>query len=527
MGNLREIFRLLALFSTFSSALTASEESSERILEPYGSVPKTLVCFPADGDGIGGAAFAALAHLQGLLAARGGGECLYNVSNEGARAMLEIIRKDYPVSVVSDMKFDAVMETFGGLFGKYVVYDESRREGFNKIAMFAAINGALILEKSLVCRPFAAKWRRLDFEEAALSEAQFMEKYADRLNFSEAAAQNPSLTAGLRDYCVMRKIPVFWDAKIPREILRRKTGACTPMMGWGGAGGLDEGGFISLYTENGFYSSPSDHALNLSVLGKFPNREAFRQTRAEAVENAKKHLVCFIMTDGDNLAFNINDMAVNPRWGGGECSVPMTWGVNSLICEQAPAMLKYLYAKKNAHYVAMSGIGYAYPSKMPKKTLEEFARKTAFSMEKADLRILEVLDFDAFEKDAVWAEFLKYPQIDAIVYIDYYPYHKADGKVRMVNGKPVAGLRASFWEGLKSPPKLCGSSAEEIAAYVNLQPADPASEKSYSLICVHAWSKTLDDVSALAAKFSENVEVVGADVFFASIKKHLSNKSKK
>ena len=197
----------------------------------------------------------------------------------------------------------------------------------------------------------------------------------------------------------------------------------------------------------------------------------------------------------------------------------------SALTLNAPSVAWY-YAQANiepttrdAFVVGPSGLGYFYPSRFPAEQLPAHTARLAAAMEQMDLKYAQILDFNAFERDDLWRAYLQHPQIGGLIYIEYEPYHGARGKVRWVEGKPVVGLRGSFWKGLKD------GSAEALRAMIAAMPADLTREDGYALICVHAWTHSLEDVEALIKSLPENVTVVAPDVFFETLKKYVKPNS--
>ena len=496
-------------------------------------IPSEIVIYPSDGEKLDERHLATLAHLQGL-SARGNPQCvLYRVDGGNSEVLLKRIAKRHSLKVVRDMKFQDSLEKFGSKFSKYCLFSVNDNTNFNKIAMFAAANGALLIEESFASLPILKNWQKLS-PDLSGDENDAIAALSGKLDFSAAANLKNSLKVGLRDYIAMRSIPVYWNDKIPDSIIKNRHSRIAPMFGFGNYEELSEFGFVSEYSRNGFYCLPSDYQPNLSVLGKFPvapSDTAPRDSIGMGEElPAKSKLACMVMTDGDNLNFNTESMIADARWGAGPRNIPIGWGLNCNLKRLAPEVLAQYYDRKDGKrmrdsYTCQLGAGYAYPSFMGKEALADYAKKTAELMEECGLKILQVLDSEAFERDDIWKEFLKYPQIEAIIYLDYNPYHGANGRIREVCGKPVIGVRMSLWKDLPKKAPLCGSTDYEIAEAINSSGGSPDDLRTYSLICVHAWSKTVKDAQDLADKLDKDVKVVAPDVFVREIKKHLKKLS--
>ena len=292
---------------------------------------------------------------------------------------------------------------------------------------------------------------------------------------------------------------------------------------------VGEDGFVKEFTRKGFYSVPSDHARNISVYSayRYDSKKHPKQSAPIQREFPRNtHLVCFVMSDGDNVGFNLDAMYDDNRWGAApeRGRFPVGWGISAALCELASVALKAHYelaGQKGDSFVCMGGQGYAYPSDFEKSVFKTYAAQLAKLMKKSGLKILQIIDNDAFSNDHVWNEFLKYPEVEGMIYLDYSLYHKGDGQIRFINGKPLIAAKASFWEGLNGGPGRVGSSAQEIADYVNSAPKDLSNPKSYTLISVHVWTKTLKDLTELAGKFGDNVIIADPQSFFRGAGKNL------
>jgi hypothetical protein len=132
-------------------------------------------------------------------------------------------------------------------------------------------------------------------------------------------------------------------------------------------------------------------------------------------------------------------------------------------------------------------------------------------MAKSDLRILNVLGNDS--SDRYLLPFLKHDGIDAVFFYPFSDYSGLRGSIRFAAGKPVIGGYANLWEGFETPASL--------AARLNARPKDPKSPAGYSLIPVHAWSRTLADIVACAKALGPDVRVVAPDEFVRAIAENL------
>lgn len=110
-----------------------------------------------------------------------------------------------------------------------------------------------------------------------------------------------------------------------------------------------------------------------------------------------------------------------------------------------------------------------YPSRFPKAALDRHTGSLAQEMERADLSVVQIIDFDSFPDTALWSTYLKRPQIDGLIYLEYSRYDSHKGKVVWANGKPVISARTMLWDGLP------GADEASVIAELNSATRDPHS----------------------------------------------------
>jgi hypothetical protein len=304
------------------------------------------------------------------------------------------------------------------------------------------------------------------------------------------------------------------------------------------------------------------------------------QLPAEPIENPKSkiqntHTVTFVLSDGDNMSWLLFDCPVNDRWFASPArgQVPLGWGMAPALAEFAPGVMQWYYdaaaagaaenpnsksqipkksQKTNSktqntgtppagdvlgfgslgfgicerrrvcdHFIAgPSGNGYFYPSLMPPGALAAHCAELDRLMGLSDLRLVQIIDNDAFERTDLWDAYLSQPNIDGLIYFDYAPYDKYRGRIAWARGKPVVSAAMQLWgpgDHASTPAKPSRNSPDAVAARLNRAPRDPYSEKGYSLVVVHVWTHTVADVAALAARLDPGVEVVAPDEFFRRV----------
>ncbi|WP_334319490.1 GxGYxYP family putative glycoside hydrolase [Termitidicoccus mucosus] len=347
-----------------------------------------------------------------------------------------------------------------------------------------------------------------------------------------------------------------------------RAGALPFILGWGDGEKEDEQTFIGRVSRLGLPLIPSDHARNLSVLSSLPvpdgglkQKGSATRTAKSTQKPAKKHTVTFVLSDGDNMSWLLFDCPVNDRWFASPArgQVPLGWGMAPALAEFAPGVMQWYYDQaatavaevesdkyqvtrdSSAHPATMSlhsalprdhfivgpsGNGYFYPSLMPPGALAAHCAELNRLMGLSDLRLVQIIDNDAFERTDLWDAYLSQPNIDGLIYFDYAPYDKYRGRIVWARGKPVVSAAMQLWGSghhASTPAKPSRNSPDAVAARLNRAPRDPYSEKGYSLVVVHVWTHTVADVAALAARLDPGVEVVAPDEFFRRVQANLGN----
>ena len=269
---------------------------------------------------------------------------------------------------------------------------------------------------------------------------------------------------------------------------------------------------VSAASSHSVYVHPADFAQNLSTLTNFEvevlEQKSGEEEREGAAENV--HTVAFLMSDGDNVQWLLDDFATSENWFASpqRGRVDLGWTISPALSELAPTVMKHLYEEAadepsgSDYFVAApSGVGYMYPNLFP--ALDTAAAQLNRYMEKADLSIVNVIGRNP--DGSYLRPYLEQPDVDAIFYLDYASYANPAGRLRWINEKPVVGARYDFREETNS--------VEELAAKLNEAATTPGTEAGYSLVTVHVWSRSVEDVVRVAERLDADVEVVRPDVF--------------
>jgi len=234
------------------------------------------------------------------------------------------------------------------------------------------------------------------------------------------------------------------------------------------------------------------------------------------------HTVCFVITDGDNVQWLLGSLENMNNWNNpNRGRVNLGWTISPSLAELAPVVYEKYVDNclttpdgRNLLIAGPSGRGYYLPGRYPDADLDTANSLLNRYMKQADLRIVNIIDADDSDNDPT--AYLKQDNIDALFYYSYGAnYTGRQGKIDWYKDKPSIGGRYTLWGTLSSP--------ESLAAKLNQASTNIYSEDGYSLISVHVWSRSVNDVIDCINRLGPNVRVVAPDEFVWLIKKNLKN----
>ena len=387
----------------------------------------------------------------------------------------------------------------------YIRYDMTANPASVNVA--SSLSGpfnALVVDRSQESAVQALGLTRLLLDVSDKDEHWAYATYQALFSGHIAAELNSTVYYHLRDYIALTDSFTFYDGvtKWRAGVLDNLEPAAT-LMGYGN----DETAMIAQASDEGVTSIPSDLAPNLSVLSGIHSTDGLTQKPEPAPVTGDKHYVTFVISDGDNVAWNLwglHEYFANPVRG----SFNVGYGISPSLVDLAPGPMRWYYENASDrpardHFIAgPSGRGYTYPSHLPADALDAHAVTLNEYMGKGDLRICEILDDQpVFKRSDLWAPFLRQPNIDALFYFGPGPQGSGTkGGIRWVNGKPVIAQRDVLWAGQTEEP--------ELIDHINSRPAAPSSSDGYTLVLVHCWTKSLTDLQTVVNGLGPQVEVV-------------------
>ncbi|MGW0231063.1 GxGYxYP domain-containing protein [Actinopolymorpha singaporensis] len=464
-----------------------------------------------------------VATLQGQLARPrpySGTEGIYvDVPGVGYPVWLADLADRYDVEVVEAAGAWELVDRFarpgtaGRTLDRYVLYRDGDGS-VNVATSVAGLLGAVAVEESLEPSARAHRMRRV-LDVRGRDDHWVKNTFWNRLRHDVAIEQKADFANQLRDYATMAGAFVFFDGN--SDFRAEVVGDLDPdaaVIGWGDAS-KGEDAFVSVSSRAGVRTIAADHARNLAPLSGI-TLDSVRQHPLDEVPAPPQgtHHVAFLVTDGDNVQWLLGDFQSDRRWYGSPSrgSLDLGWAVAPGLVDLAPSVLRWYYdhaadgEHRDRFVVGPSGGGYLYPSRYPRADLDLHTDRLAGQMRRADLGVVQILDFESMDDTSLWSSYLRHDQIEGLVYLEYSRYDAGRGRVVWVNDKPVVAPRAMLWQGLS------GADEASVAATVNDAGRDPTSVDAYSLVIWHAWSKSVDDVRSVVNQLAPHVRVVTPDV---------------
>ena len=396
-------------------------------------------------------------------------------------------------------------------YGKdYVLYNRSTLpESTNSACAIAGITGYLPVDESIKAK-MESYGLEIKIDASNMTERTCFDLYKDSFNTDGLVQQNPN-NVRLRDWQIACGYFIFFrQGTETKDLLFRGevhewVDEDAAMFGWVPN---DEGQDVTVASQYGQFTIPSDHSLNTTV---FACKNAFGE--ADFTQKAKetdivaengKHYVTIMMSDGDNVQVWYNSFPFDTRYLGAERdnSFPMGWSIQPALLELGPNVLNYV--KRNAgekdYFVcSVSGIGYIYPQVYP--TMDTYTRALSAYMRRADLSVLQILD--SGPSDEVIDYYAQIPELKGGIYCYGDRYAAGHGSIYWSNDKPFVSVRETMWN----------ENIEAMAERINSYSRDPSSIEGYTVLNIHPWSHTYQDVIKLVSLLDENVVIVTADDF--------------
>lgn len=427
----------------------------------------------------------------------------------------------------------------------YIVYRKGT-VSVNVAATLAGITGFLPVELSMV-EDYKAMGlvEKMNVDNIVFDYRWAFENILSEMNPDGLIHQNYQSPGGntnmfLKDYGITeRYMYVYYDSQVNapasfKKNLHQFLNPNRPILGYTYSEDQD----VEFFSQYGQFIVPTDYTFNLSYLlaEEFRNDPqgeilTFEQPNKITVETADptKHYVAFVVSDGDNATMwqNTAPFAANfmNAVGRENDQFPVTWSITPSMADLMPSVLGDIYNNISNDYdtfaAPVSGHGYINAGSFMKASdgayFADYLSKLNLYLKKADLGVVTIIGAQNMAEQIQTLN--RYAEVSnlkgGIVYGGNKYFGNIRGGVYWANGKPFVGPRDSLWE----------TTPEFIAARINMYPKTPNMIDGYSIINVHPWSHSYEDIRTIVGMLSDDVEVVSIDNLYHLMTKHITDKT--
>lgn len=423
----------------------------------------------------------------------------------------------------------------------YVLYrSDEKAVGLNIATNYASLYGWLPVPESLKSlaedNGLMLKEDLSDDEYNVKFQQKFFDEHKKEFEYSAVVSLKYEAT-GLRDLAIQQGFYIFYiDDDEDTDRLRKKVikyaGDNVPVLGWA----KYELQYVSQASENGNMVVPSDHSHNNSILASFdyeiPNQ---KHTKNNKYTDTTKHYCALVFSDGDNVQWIQNGYSEYFEKLALKKQFPITWSFSPLMQEFSPLTMNMVYsaATKDDYFIAgVSGAGYMHPSEYPRKALADYTDITAATMLISDMEYVSILD-NTPENEVDEAKLLQslsyYTRYDnikgGVLSLDPDRYAGGKGKVYFVDDKPFVSNRFSLWHPDGEGAEITEAWLKEQADIVNSYPADIESIDGYSVINIHPWTISVDNLAYFVSQLDKKVQLVTLDELMTMVDENIPHTS--
>lgn len=487
--------------------------AAEGRMFPKGEKLTSLVV--VDMGGLNRAERVMVSTLQGVLAKSSSRQIF--MEERGGPPWAHFLAQHYGVTVTTAADPWNLIAKFATNVDGYILYDyATNRDSVNVATSLCGLYKAIAIDASIEGPVRAAGITRLIKDVRNRSEEWVYDNYRSRLNSMVGAELNDKIGYHLRDYAVMANAFVFSDRGQLRQRILEDWPTGGVLMGYPDVSAKGEYGSFVGYSKRGIYYLGADMAANLSLLSSVYDPHLHQKSHPPVpVTETNVHYVTFLMSDGDNAAFDLWSLYFqynNPVRG----NFSMGWPMLPSMVDYAPSVLRWYYENASAaegkrdDFIAAGGITGAYLNAWPTNDLPKLAQRLNHYMKRADMRVLLTIGYGGFNRLDVWRNFTAQPNIDGIFYVNYGGPNT--GQVVFSHGKPIVEIRDVLWKGQENEAAL--------AKRINAASRDPRRAEGYTAVLVHAWTMNLGNVQRAIAMFAPDVRVVTPEEFIALLRKN-------
>jgi hypothetical protein len=483
------------------------------VLHQKGAALKSLCVI--NGNNLSAEQKVLVATLQGLVA-KTSSDQIYIDEGGPSTVWVNYLNSKYGITLTNYATWPALVDHFKSKISGYVLYNRATNErSLTAATSLCGPLNAIAVDKSLETPLIAAGITTRKADVRTRDEKWVYSNYP--LAFSKAlgAELTPTINHHLRDYITLTNAFTFYDGETTwRKTVLQGLDPEAFCFGYG----KEEFSMVSNAAQAGIVMLPTDLAANLAPLSSIYDTNPFQQqARTTPVTESNVHYVTFLVSDGDNVAYDLWSLQSyfsNPVRG----SFNMGYTISPSLVDLAPAALRWFYENasgKDCFIAGPSGSGYTFPSKMPAASLDKYLDRLNTFMGKANLNIVNILDQGVIGRMDLWNKYLSHSNINGLIYTGYG--EAPHGSIQFSdNGKPVIEARDNLWAGLEEEATVISN--------INSRPTDPSNVSGYTLVFVHAWTKDLSSIQTVVNGLNANVRVVTPDAFIKLVKTNLGGK---
>lgn len=484
--------------------------------------------------------------LQGLVAKEQ--PLIFIITNEMDRVYLKEIEKSGIKLIYTDANDEEwVISTLLEKFKSYINEDgytlyksDEKAVGLNIATNIATVEGYLPVHESLKSMAENAgltlKEDLTDDEYNVELQEEYFEKHKNQFN-KKAVVSLKYENTGLRDLAIQNAFFTFYidddeDGDKFRDDVFKFTEENAAVLGWA----KYEVQYVSQASENGNFVLPSDHCHNNSFLASFRSyipEQVHNETKKYTDES--KHYCALVFSDGDNIQWIQNGFSEYYEKFELETDFPLTWTFSPTMQEFSPVTTKLVYssATENDYFIAgVSGAGYIHPTEYPEKLLCEFTDLTASGMLKGDMEYVNILEFtpengiDEFRLTQSLEYYARYDNIKGgTLSLDPDRYMGGKGTVYFINDKPFICNRYSLWHPDGEGTVITEEWLNEQADIINSFPADINSINGYSVINIHPWTISIEDLEYFVSQLDDDVQLVTLDTLMTMVEENVPHET--
>lgn len=444
-----------------------------------------------------------------------------------------------PMETYVQKQFKAYVEGEDYSTPGFIVYKKGTIQ-VNLAATLAGITGFLPVEVEDVATYEAMGLRKkFDINNVAFTYKWMFERVMTELSTQGLIHQNykdeSSLTNKfLKDYGIANKyFHIYYDpassvTDAVKKTLHSFLSPNTPIFGYTYSEDQD----VAFFSQYGQFIVPTDYTCNLTFFSaeEFSGRK-FTQPNDDTNKPAEqgKHYVAFVVSDGDNATYWQNTAAFATNYmnaaGRENDTFPVTWSISPSLADLMPLVMDNVYNKKANAYdyfcAPVSGQGYINAGNFAAQSnglfFEDFCEKLDVYMGKSDLSVVTVIGGN--QQGDIYNVLKGYASAENVTGGIVYDGNKYFGNVRggvvWIDGKPFVGPRDSLWE----------TTPAYIAARINTYEKDITSIDGYTIVNVHPWSHSYEDIRTIVGMLNDDVEVVSVDRLIKMMTDNITDKS--